>query len=401
MSNEAKVAAFEGGELRILDSESKSREATLALPLSRLIVKMLRISAGEDPVEVATPIIKAMCPFPDDPLAVSCERVREDAEGTIVIAAALPESSAEDIAEALDKAKLNVVKIDALAIGELRGLWPKIEGDGRRLVLIRSVDCLTMIVLDDREPSAIRAITDLTELRRETTLSLLEAEDFGGARPLKEIIFVSKVDENTELSPLEAFGAPIRRLTLDADAGLKGAAERAAEAGTLDALPDSWRAVLEETRFKAKLVKNLAIALGGWILAMTILFGVPIVYGFMTDHMKELCRQHDREYKAVAEKKAKVKLVQRYSDHARGALEIMKAVSDRLPEGITLSSWDFKRDDSLRLKGDADASSEVYKFKDALSEMGVFDVVKLGALSSQKDGKQKFDLECKYEEAAE
>ncbi len=401
MSKEVKTAAFEGGELRGVSSDSSSCEVLLALPLSRLLIKMLRVPTGEEPVQVAMPILKAMSPFPDDPLAVSCEKVREDDEGTIVIAAALPESSADDIAESLDKAKLNVVRIDALAIGELRALWPQLEGEGRRLVLIRSVDCLSMIVLDDREPSAIRAITNLADLKRETMLLLLEAEDFGGTKPLKEITFVSKVETEMDLSSLESFEVPIKRLTLDANAGLKGIEERALEVGTLNALPDNWRAVLEETRFKSRLIRNLIIALSGWVLVMVTLFGVPIVYGFMTNHMKDLCRSHEKQYRAVADKKAKVKLVQHYSDHTRGALEIMKAVSDRLPEGITLSAWDFKRDESLRLKGDADTSSAVYRFKDALSEMEVFDVIKLGALNSQKDGKQKFDLECKYEEDGE
>ena len=51
----------------------------------------------------------------------------------------------------------------------------------------------------------------------------------------------------------------------------------------------------------------------------------------------------------------KVKVVQKYSDHSRGALEIMKAVSDclPLPDGadsscIELSSWSFKREDGVR-----------------------------------------------------
>ena len=47
----------------------------------------------------------------------------------------------------------------------------------------------------------------------------------------------------------------------------------------------------------------------------------------------------------------------------------------------------------------------VYEFKDALVEMGdedpVFKVVELGSMSSQKDGRQKFDLDCRYEEAEE
>ena len=66
------------------------------------------------------------------------------------------------------------------------------------------------------------------------------------------------------------------------------------------------------------------------------------------------------------------------------------------------------REEGVRLRGDSDGSAPVYAFKDALDEMGtedggekVFKVVNLGSMSSQKDGRQKFDLECKYEEAEE
>jgi len=383
------AAAFASGELRMLASGEKGREAVLALPLSRFIVKMVRIPAGEDPVAFATPLLKAASPFPDEPLSVSCEAVREDASGTVAIAAALPESVAEDVAEALDAAKLSVVRVDALALGALRGLWGEIDGaaDGdasrRTLFKLRSDEGTELIVMDGAEPSSIRFAAPDADMKRETTLSLLEAEDFGGPKELS-----STVERD-----------------IDIDAALAGVLERTGEPGSLNAIPEGWAQVLEESRFKAKLVRNLAVAAGIWALVMATLFGVPAAYGFMTDRVKGLCSEHAAQYKAVSDKKEKVKLVRQYSDHARGALEIMKAVSDRLPEGVTLSSWDFSRESGLRLRGDSDGSGPVYAFKDALTEMGgddkVFKVVSLGSTGAQKDGRQKFDLDCRFEEVEE
>ena len=391
MQKEPKVAAFEGGELRILTDASTSHEAVLALPFSRLLVRMLRVPADQDLAAFAEPLLKAMSPYPDDPLSVSCELVRETADAKIVIAAALPESAADDIAEALDAAKLSVVRIDALALGALRGVWDglKVEDGARRLVKLRSADCETFIVLDGDQPASIRAIAadaSEAEVKRETMLSLLEAEDFNGPKPLAETI----------------------ERTVDTDVALAGIRARTADEGALDALPESWREVLAETRFKAKLVKNLILAGSLWALAMLVLFGVPVAYGFMTDHVKGLCRQHDRQYRLVADKKAKTELVRKYSDHARGALEILKAVSDRLPAGITLTSYDFLRGDGIRVRGESDDTTSIYEFKDSMVALGaedggeaVFKIVKLGSVSSQKGGKQKFDLECKCEEDGE
>ena len=419
------TAVFEGGVLRVMASGVKSREAALALPLGRLLVRLVRVAEGEDPVEVARGLLSAASPFPDESLAVGLEKVCDEAGGRAVyLAAALPEGSADDIADALDAAKLNVVRVDALVLGELRGVWRAIGGEGRRLVVFEGPDGFSLVVLDADLPVSIRAASPGSDLRREAMLSLLEAEDFGGPKPLGEVVRVRREAEDSAADsaaeppaepapdPLASFGAPVRSIEIGADAGLAGIAERTAEDGSLNAMPDSWREVLAETRFKAKLLRNMIAAVAVWLVAMAVLFGVPVAYGYMTDYQKELCRRHAKQYKAVSDKKAKVKLVRKYSDHSRGALEIMKAVSDRLPDGVTLSSWDFTRDDGVRLRAESDDSSSAYQLKDALAEMcaegedgedaedgegeKIFEVVRLGALSKQKDGKQKFEIECSH-----
>ena len=130
---------------------------------------------------------------------------------------------------------------------------------------------------------------------------------------------------------------------------------------------------------------------------MLVLFGVPAVYGMMTTHMKSLSAEHRASYRKVEEVRNKVKLVQKYSDHARGALEILKAVSDRLPEGVELNSWNFKREDGVRFSGESEDASAVYTLKDSLLDTGAFGDVRLTGPSAGKGGKQKFDIDCRYE----
>ena len=405
MASETRIAAFEGGQLRLLGSDEGSREVVLGLPLTRLLVKLVRVPAEADALETALPVLKAASPFPDDELTVSCETVREDESGKVVIAAALPESAADDIGEALDAAKLSVVRIDALVFGQLRGVWNALgEASGRRLVVVRSPDCLTLVILDGDQPSAIRAITDETDLKREVMLSLLEAEDFGGAKKLEEIVVVEGEAAPSPLEGLSAF-APVRGITVGSDAALVGVAERSSDENALNALPESWREFLEETRFKAKLTRYLVVAGVIWALIVAVLFGVPVGYGFLTDHQKAMSKQHQRQYAAVKEMKAKVDLIHKYSDHARGALEIMKAVSDRLPEGVTLSSWTYRRDEGVRVSGDAETSESTYAFKDAMDAMTagededgekIFNTVNLNGPNASKGG-YRFDLDCGYQ----
>ena len=407
MAESVQVAAFEGGQLRLLSADDASGEVVLALPLSRLLVKVVRVPAEnrEDPAAFSLPLLQAMSPYPDEPLTVSYEVVRESADGLVVIAAALPESPADDVAAALDERKLNVTRVDALVLGQLRGLWGQVgASDGlRKLLLLAGPDCVSLVVIDGDSPSAIRAVSPGDNFRRDVMMSLLDAEDFGGVKPLAEIVAVGDVQADA----LGSF-APVRRLEIGEDAGLVGVAERSLAPSSLNALPESWREVLAEERFKAKFRRNLIVAGSVWMLFVAVLVGVPFVYDFLADRQKGLCKEHARVYDTVRETRDKVKLVQKYSDHARGALEIMKAVSDRLPQGVELKSWTFRREDGVKVSGEADDASAVYEFKDKMSDVAgeaedgeepelVFKQVLLNGPSAASGGKQKFDLDCRFE----
>lgn len=375
-----KVAAFVDGELHVPDRDDQGREVVLALPLSRLLMKVVRVPVGEDPLVVATPLLRAISPYPDDPLRVTCETVGADEAGSIVIAAAFPESSGDDIAEALDAAKLNVVRIDSLMIGALRGLWSElhVEDGARRLLVLRETKTLSLVVLDGDRPVSIRSVSADANLQRETWLSLLEAEDFNGARPLSETI---ERDLNLESS-------------------LAGVRERASDPESLDALPDSWREVLEEERFKKKLVRNLIAAVVVWILGLVVLFGVPKVYAMRTSGVKDLCKAHAARYREVAEMREKTELVRKYSDHTRGALEVMKAVSDRLPAGVTISDWRFSHDKGVTVRCESAVKDDAWELKTRLEKMNVFPTVELGQIRFDRNV-YRFEIQCLNESEEE
>ena len=404
MADKVQVASYESGELKVLAPGDGSREAVLALPLCRLLVKVVRVpeESRGDPAAFAQPILQSMSPYPDEPLAVSCETVRDEPEALTVLAVALPESSSSDIEDALDAAKLRVTRVDALELGAIRALWPQLRGaepDGRRrLVVFAGTDCASIFVLDGDSPSAVRAASPGSDLAREALLTLFEAEELCGPAPLAECVVVGDMDAK----PLEGY-APVRRVAPAADAA-SPLAERAADPATLNALPQTWREVLLEARFKKKLTRFVAVAVGIWALVMGVLFGVPLTYGMLTKHQRAMSKDHARAYQSVKTMKEKVDLVKKYSDHDLGALEMLKMVSDRLPSDVELKSWNFKRGSMLAFSGEADSPSSVYALKrklDALvarpdlGEAGVFESVMMQGPRAVK-GKQMFDIDCKF-----
>jgi len=369
MAEEVHIAVFEGGELTVPAGVGKGREVAFAVPLNRLLIKMVRVPADrrDDMADYAMPILKAMSPYPDEPLTVSCEVVREVEDGVVVVAAALPEGSSDDLATALDDAHLNVMRVDALALGELRSAWPKLALDGdtaRKMVLFGGKDCISLFVLDGDCPVAIRALSSGCNMRREVMLSLLDAEEFGGASALSEIVVVGDVPAEG----LDAF-APVRTVGREGIDPVAGIAERTMEATSLNALPDSWREVLDETRFKRKMKTWLGTAGGVWLLVMAVLFGVPKVYDYMTHRQETMCKAHKASYNKVREKKDQVEAVRLVSNHDLGALETLRVVTSVLPENVTLKRWNFKRGDKLTFSGVAEDGDQqkIYSFKDGLS----------------------------------
>ena len=277
MAESVQIASLQGGELLVPQSGGKVQEVVLALPLSRLLVKIIRVPAEnrEDPVAYATPLLKAMSPYPDEDLSVSCEILEETESGLVVLAAALPEESAEDVATALDDSGLSVTRIDALTFGLLEDIFAKLPADERpvrRLVLVGGADCLSALVLDGRLPVAIRALSAGGDLVRELTLLLLEAEEFAGDVPLGEVLTVA----GAAADGLEVL-APVRALEGVGDA-LEGVAKRSQTPGTVNALPASWRAVLDETRFKRKMGFGFGLAAAVWLLAVAVIVGIPKYY---------------------------------------------------------------------------------------------------------------------------
>lgn len=414
MAEDVKIAVFENGELSVPVKGDGGDEVVLALPLDRLLVKVLEIPADRlnDSNDFLIEKFKAITPFPDEEFKVSCETVRETESGRTVLAAALPESSAEDIAEALDERKLKVTRVDSLALGLLRVAWPLMgisDNPDRRLVLIPGASCISIFVLDGDSPSVVRAVASDADLKREALLSLVEAETFAGGGTLSEILVLGDFDA----SSLDSL-ANVRNIDVSAVSALDGIAERSADSAALNALPDSWGEFLEESRFKTKFKYFMAAAFGIWVLMLAVVIGVPMYYSHQTDKQKKISKSHQKSYREVLNKKEQVEAVRNVSNHDLGALETLRVVAMSMPDGLVLSRWNFKRGDILTFSGVSEDGNHqrVYDFKDSLSkvllsqisgnedddETYFFRTVSLPKGIAAKKNGADFDVECDFKE---
>ena len=390
-----------------------THEFVLSLPLSKLLVETVRVPVERrDELEtVAAEALERISPFPDESYRVGVEVVAETDRDVVAVVAALPDAVSLEIGDALDAAKARIVRTDATALGRLRTLWPRIVSGGavgRRLVLMDLDDGWDFMVLDDDAPVVLRglgALASAAELGREVMLGLIRCENAAGPRDVGEIVVVTEGALADDIRARLAGYGPVRVETVgeeDAYAGVEGVANRTTEETALDVTPEAWNVALKEARFKKQLTVGMIIAGAIWLLAMLVLFGVPLGFGWLTDRQKAASKRHQTIYRKVKDTRDRVKLVQRYSDHARGALETMKVIADRLPEGVTLSQFQYRRGDNVHVWAEASQPTDAYAFKKALDKVTMdddtplFDDVSLSEVKQSRGGGHRFDIEAKF-----
>ena len=402
---------------RAASAKFGTREFVLSVPLSRLLVKAVRLpaEARADLAGAAQLELDGISPFPDEALTPGAEVVAETDTEIVALVAALPAAASADVSEALATAKVHVTRTDATALGWLRGLWPQIcqtAGVARRLVLLDLDGEWDLVFLENDAPTFVRGIGSAAtpeELVREITLSLLQRDGEGA----DEVVVCSQGPEDPgTLAKLAAFG-PVRTVSVEDDfAGVEGSARRSAEDQTLDVTPEAWREARAESRFRRSMAVWLGATLGVWLLLMGVLFGYDVVYGFCTSRQKALQQEkgHRAALKNVTAMKDRVTLIERYADHAHGALEVLKIVSDTLPvaEDMTFRQFQYRRGESVRVNGTSGTREDIRSFTENLeaaafedSEAALFSKVQQSGGESQTKRGIRFSIECFFQQEEE
>lgn len=385
----------------------KTREFAISVPLSQTLVRMFRfpVESQGDIAETIDAEFEKTSPFPDEVLQIGKETILETDKEILVLAAAYPMKSAIEFGSAFEEAKVNIVSTDISGLGRLRAVWSEAIAENpspRKVVLSNFGDGWDMCVVDDCSPAFLRFLGTFSsekELVREVMFSLVGIDGGIGAKNADEIVLYANFEIAEPVKSALSSLAPVRVVEKDdAYAGAEGCAMRLAEGDGIDITPATWQFSLAESRFISK-AKKAMLAVGTlWTLAAAVLFGMPVAFDYMASNEKALSKKHEKAFKAVRNMKARVELVRQYSDVSNGMLEILKAVSDRLPEGITLTSYTYKRGESVKVSGEATAKNNVYDYKDALVKSGLFSNVELtGPTSDKTKTVHKFDITASFE----
>ncbi len=379
----------------------------LGIPMSRLIVQVLRlpVDVRENLASVVSLQLEKKSPCTADEMTVGYEILSEFEDSLIVLAAGFPNSEADDIIADAELAGLEITRVDIPLLGWFRTMYASsnLMAQGRKAVLSKMNADWNIQVLQDGIPCFARTIGSIspTALPREIYLSILEAEEIYSKDEVGEIILFSPSDH----TPAESVAGEIaERLKTFLDVPVRGVVSsdcylscdglliRAFEKMTLDLTPEAWKQA-RYARVVGNRVKMISITVSSIaVAALAVLLAAPLVFGMLADRQRKISTSHYVAYKKVSNTREKVKLIESYTDRSSSALEMLKIVSESITPGITLTSFSYRRQDSVKISAEADTSAEVYSFKDKLSEKTVFGTVNLSGPSSTRNGKFRFEI---------
>lgn len=323
-----------------------------------------------------------LLPLAAEEMTVSFETLAQDDVNTVVLACAVPTATVETAAGRLRVAHGRVRRVDVAALACVRLLEArKIElSPDREVVLLDEGPQATLVVLDGGVPvlarSAGSAEAPDADVVRTVRLSVLEAEADRGARPLERITLVSARPGAEALRPkLAAALACAVRVLSPSELGTfsQGAALRQGSVGALDLTPTTWSSAVSDRRFRRGLLNVLGGGLLLWALLAAGLYGGPALLERRAVRIEAGIKALEPAARAVRDIQNRVRMIQVYMDRELSPLETLREVSALLPEGITLASFRYRREDRrLSVQGSAQSTPLVYEFKQRVDASPLF-----------------------------
>lgn len=382
---------------------------SLALPTSTLMLKVLALPPA-DPASLAGIVrlqMEKIAPCAGDDLVVGHEILSRGEAGQRVFAAAVPRAKLDALAQRLAAAGLRLTRLDAALLGwwrQLADLRLPALAEGRVAVLFEQGGEWDLLLTEANEPLLARGLGlpwEPPDLGRELTLSLLQAEMEAGAASLSALLVVAERSPDGDwLAALQAAAGvqpqyvPRERLGSPA----LGVALRDAETGRLDLVPDAWREQERTQRARRRFLAGFGAAALLWVLLTAGLLLAPSIVKRATAGVTARIAAREPAFREASDVRLRVRLIRSYMDRSRSLLEALRSVCEVMPAGVELSALTYRREEGVKLQGDAAGSALVYAFKDALDAVGVFAGGKLnGPTLEPVRRRHRFEIDARFD----
>lgn len=399
---------------RIKDACSgfKGSSVVAGVGTDQLLLRVVELPPVEDG-EIGSMVelqVDKFSPFPVESMVVTHEVLQRHQNGSLVLIAAVKEDVVNALGQTLEDAGLRTECLDAAIMGWwwiLRDAGKSGEA-GRRVFLFLDQSSVQMIAVQDGVPILFRSVAGAQEIAHEDSdreicaevahsLMSLELEHGGGAATSIMLLYRGEEPLGLASALKSECACEVETAAQDTLAPLsEGLARRAAmrEAGRVDLTPMTWRKAEKGRVFRKTVLVAAAAVLVLWLACLGGGVGVLTYQQYKLDRLKAEMEAWRAPALQVRSARRRVFMIERYTDMKTSALECLREISSLQPQGIDLTSFSYRKDESVKIYGEATAVSIVYSFKNRLDGSGVFDESDLtGPTRDARKRKEVFDIE--------
>jgi hypothetical protein len=388
---------------------------TLAMPTDQVLMRVVQLPST-DPAELKSMAdlqVDKFSPFPVEHMAIGLEVLSSKDNVSRVLIAAAQLEHVEKLGAAFTRAGLSPRSVDVEVMGwwwllKNNGLVPE---SGRQALLVIDEHCAELIVAQDGVPLLLRSLgasagASPVEAAAETadelnyTLTTIESE--WGALPTGplQIWHADAVPQEYLAHLREQCGQPAEAHSLAALPTLsEGLARRAAARGPgmLDLAPAHWGAEMHARKTRRGAIVAAAVVLGIWLLGMLAFLLAWQIRQSALGKVRAEAARLSGPAKEVRQIQDQIRALEKYGDRTFSGLECLRDVSERLSEGVDLTSFSYKKYRDVSLRGEADTSDPIYDFFKKLEESTLFtNVAPEGVTDEVRGGRRRaqFRVTC-------
>lgn len=361
----------------------------------KLLMRVLNLPTT-DSEEISSMVelqLDQISPFPTEQLIFSYELLDQNESHSRVLAAAITHETAKKIREKFGPQHVTINRLDAEIVVWWRLLEnnSKIRKSGRAITVLKTDKEFSLIISDDGIPICFKSLDPFCGLDdeknrqyiiEELRYTLLSIEPQYGNKKVQNIDFWGDSrSPSSELVKLLEEGC-VRKVDSHNTKEVPSLAEELARrtisnksSNTLNLVPTEWIQRQQKSSFIKNLTASIALLLGIWIGFITIAGTIFAIRKSNYSSLKEEAEtQRIPVLKAQAIQREVVSLG-KYADHSRSAIEILRILSENLPDGVKITSFNYTKGKAIRLNGTGPSSEIIYEYFQKLGNIDLFEGV--------------------------
>ena len=362
----------------------------------------------------------AITPLPLEEVVYSFQPIEKTEADTKVLVAVARKAAVNERVAALEAAGLEaeVVAVDVLAMFRAlvrRGVLP--QDEGLNAFVLVSPTAANIVVHSRGNAVAVRSIIlgegalssaeNKAALREELARTFVAAEAEAGDSRIGGVTFATWSEPLTnEVSELaRGWSGPsecLRNGTTPTPA-LSLCMETASEDATrLNLLPEEWRQRRRRTRFRKRLIRAAIGAGAVYVLALVVFLTMTGIRRAQLSRVESEITSQKPEFAKASDLHQLLGEMQKQIDPKYSALEVLREVCALMPENLKLSSFEFKKDATVKLRGQTAAATNATDFISRLEKCELFSKVTPKSIGAAPGGGglTKFDVDCTLKSAA-